>query len=83
MLREYNHLCLTLLFNLCGYLISLLLQNRSVIGFDIDPESLETATLNAEELEVFLKFFFFYVNEFSFGCIANTIAIIGLFCRSR
>jgi predicted RNA methylase len=54
-----------------------------VIGFDIDPESLETATLNAEELEVFLKFFVFYVNEFSFGCIANTIAIIGLFCRSR
>nr|AAG12667.1 unknown protein; 63933-63292 [Arabidopsis thaliana] len=24
----------------------------SVIGFDIDPESLETATLNAEELEI-------------------------------
>jgi predicted RNA methylase len=27
----------------------------SVIGFDIDPESLETATLNAEELEVFFE----------------------------
>jgi predicted RNA methylase len=40
---------------LCGYLISLLLQNMSVIGFDIDPESLETATLNAEELEVFFE----------------------------
>lgn len=28
----------------------------SVIGFDIDPESLETATLNAEELEVEIDF---------------------------
>jgi predicted RNA methylase len=28
----------------------------SVIGFDIDPESLETATLNAEELEVQIDF---------------------------
>jgi predicted RNA methylase len=27
-----------------------------VIGFDIDPESLETATLNAEELEVEIDF---------------------------
>ncbi|CAB81471.1 putative protein [Arabidopsis thaliana] len=31
-------------------------KNRSVIGFDIDPESLETATLNAEELEVEIDF---------------------------
>lgn len=53
------------------------------MGFDIDPQSLETATLNAEELEVF--FFFevlLHVNESSFGCCSDeTVAIIWLVSR--
>ncbi|KAG7617715.1 putative methyltransferase small domain, S-adenosyl-L-methionine-dependent methyltransferase [Arabidopsis thaliana] len=42
----------------CGTLsaAAALLDAASVIGFDIDPESLETATLNAEELEVEIDF---------------------------
>ncbi|WZY85891.1 hypothetical protein YC2023_032275 [Brassica napus] len=38
----------------CGTLsaAAALLDASCVIGFDIDPQSLETATLNAEELEV-------------------------------
>ncbi|XP_019096932.1 PREDICTED: methyltransferase-like protein 5 isoform X2 [Camelina sativa] len=38
----------------CGTLsvAAALLDSASVIGFDIDPQSLETATLNAEELEI-------------------------------
>ncbi|CAH8322536.1 unnamed protein product [Eruca vesicaria subsp. sativa] len=42
----------------CGTLSAAasLLDAASVIGFDIDPQSLETATLNAEELEVEIDF---------------------------
>ncbi|CAN8230121.1 unnamed protein product [Cochlearia groenlandica] len=42
----------------CGTLsvASALLDAACVIGFDIDPQSLETATLNAEELEVEIDF---------------------------
>ncbi|XP_010447912.1 PREDICTED: methyltransferase-like protein 5 [Camelina sativa] len=42
----------------CGTLsvAAALLDAASVIGFDIDPQSLETATLNAEELEVEIDF---------------------------
>ncbi|XP_019096931.1 PREDICTED: methyltransferase-like protein 5 isoform X1 [Camelina sativa] len=42
----------------CGTLsvAAALLDSASVIGFDIDPQSLETATLNAEELEVEIDF---------------------------
>uniref|UniRef100_A0A1J3IEL4 Methyltransferase-like protein 5 n=1 Tax=Noccaea caerulescens TaxID=107243 RepID=A0A1J3IEL4_NOCCA len=42
----------------CGTLsaAAALLDAACVIGFDIDPQSLETATLNAEELEVEIDF---------------------------
>ncbi|KAF3592180.1 hypothetical protein DY000_02027504 [Brassica cretica] len=42
----------------CGTLSAAasLLDASCVIGFDIDPQSLETATLNAEELEVEIDF---------------------------
>ncbi|EOA17434.1 hypothetical protein CARUB_v10005737mg [Capsella rubella] len=62
----------------CGTLsaAAALLDAASVIGFDIDPQSLETATLNAEELEVEIDFVQCDITKLELkGQIVNTVVM--------